>query len=630
MPTHTEPSLKALLRHHEWLRSLAHSLLKDPGAADDLAQDAWVAVLRNPPRDASVGRAWFRRVVLNGLRNRARETSRRDRRERAAAVAEAQPATHVLVERAEALRRVTGAVLELQEPFRSCVLRHYFDGLTPSEIAVHEGVPAATIRSRLTRARSKLRAVLAERSDDDGRAWLTALLFLPTRPHAAPVRGSGANALRSLRRFGPGAAAVALVTVAVVLLADPTSSTAAAEATAPPEPALTAESPARRPRRQTEREDAPVATADTTGLAGAESAVVPPSVRTALIQGRVEDANGRAIPGALVRVRLTLNDALPATIETSTSPDGSFSLPETHARLLRRADAVEIQASGHASLHILPAVLDRAGLPERLQLAPEVVLAGRLLDASGQPIGGATLRAEGRPETVYSDAGGRFDLRRLPPGTHTLVVGSPRHVTARVALPSVARGLFDVGDIRLTAGTLVRGRVICPLGIAHVELREPGTGHLLATTTTGGRGHFTFRNGPDGPFDLHVREAIAAPDAATGMTSVLRDVLPDRPLQIVLDDRASLRLWLADALTRLPIELHDVELSIRDSGGTEVLRRRWDQGRHSGVRVPLPPGTYRVELTALGRATTIVDDVVVPTARGADRLILLPRAPTTR
>lgn len=626
MPAHPDARLEALLRHHDWVRALAHSLLADAASADDLAQEAWLAALRAPPRDAEAGRAWFRRVVLNRLRNRARESSRRDRRERVAARPEALADSTELVGRAEALREVTDAVLALPEPFRGCILQHYFDGLSPTEIAEREGVPAATIRSRLTRGRARLRAVLAERSDDDGRSWLTAVLLLPgSTGTSAHTSGSSARAPRGPVRawlIGSVLLGVAAALVVVVLWTTREPPTRA-PATLPETATNGADT-----RERTSRASvaAPELRDDRSAEEPASVPVAPtdPAEQHQVVAGLVTDGAGEPVHDALVRVRVTLSNARPATVETRTGADGRFRLEGVGGDLLRRADGVDVLADGLASLHVPAATLDTEGLPERLVLVPETILTGRVVDADGQPVGGATLHVLGRPETAFSDAEGAFELGRLPPGAHSLVVRSDRHVTLRTELPRVEAGAFQVGRLELAPGAVLRGRVLAPLGLAHVELREPGTGFVLARTLTNGRGQFLFRNHPRTPVDLHVTEAIDAPDAEIGRVVVRHDVQAGDALEIAFDDRNSLRLWLSDSDTRLPLELHDVELTIRRPDGEVVLTRRWDQGLHSGVRVPLEPGTYRVEVEALGRGRGVLEEVVVPPDQGATYLVPMP------
>ena len=100
-----------LLQQTTWLRRLAHSLVRDPAAADDLVQDAWVAALRSPPDGARPVRSWWAEVLRN-LASTARR-GQRNRRARETRVAseekEALPSPEQLAAEHEQLRVLTGS-----------------------------------------------------------------------------------------------------------------------------------------------------------------------------------------------------------------------------------------------------------------------------------------------------------------------------------------------------------------------------------------------------------------------------------------------------------------------------------------------------------------------------------------
>jgi len=78
----TPRDLDALLAQAGWAKALARSLVRDPDRADDLVQRAWLAALRNPPQDSTPPRRWIATVMRNFARDDARDTSRREERER--------------------------------------------------------------------------------------------------------------------------------------------------------------------------------------------------------------------------------------------------------------------------------------------------------------------------------------------------------------------------------------------------------------------------------------------------------------------------------------------------------------------------------------------------------------------
>lgn len=168
-------SPEEFLAHAERLRALARRLVHDDARADDLVQEAWLEAQRRPR--ASIGNlgSWLAGVLRNLAREERRGSARRTRREGASARQEALPSTADVVERIEGFRDVAREVQTLAEPYRTTIVRLYFDGLTAEELAAREGVPSATIRSRHLRALQELRRRLDERPG--GRAAWVALLL---------------------------------------------------------------------------------------------------------------------------------------------------------------------------------------------------------------------------------------------------------------------------------------------------------------------------------------------------------------------------------------------------------------------------------------------------------------------
>ena len=176
-------SPERLLQHQAFVRRLAQELVRDAARADDLVQDAWVQALRHPPRVAEAARAWFGKVVRNLASRGARQEERRGERERAAARVEAQPSVLEIGERLALEHELVRAVESLREPYRSAIFGRYFEGLSPRAIAAREGLPVATIKTRLRRALELLREGLAR--SHGKHSWALALVRLARPEHAA-------------------------------------------------------------------------------------------------------------------------------------------------------------------------------------------------------------------------------------------------------------------------------------------------------------------------------------------------------------------------------------------------------------------------------------------------------------
>jgi RNA polymerase sigma-70 factor (ECF subfamily) len=181
-----------LLSQMGWVHGLARSLVRDPNQADDIAQEAWLRASEQPSTNLSGERglrAWLAGVTRTLARDSRRSQVRRTRRERAGALPEAQPSTIEVVTRTAMQQRLVGAVMAMEEPYRSTILLHYLDGLSSKEIAEESGVSPAAVRQRLLRGLEQLRARLDREFGGDRSLWSAALvpLSLVGRSSTAPV-----------------------------------------------------------------------------------------------------------------------------------------------------------------------------------------------------------------------------------------------------------------------------------------------------------------------------------------------------------------------------------------------------------------------------------------------------------
>ena len=190
------PVLQELIEHAGWIRALARGLVSDPAIAEDVAQDAWLAVLERPPEHSENLRGWIATVVRNTVRMRVRGDGRRADRETLVAQdsTEELPSASDLAERVETQRRPAARVLELEEPYQETVLLRYYEGLSSAEIARRTGVPAGTVRWRLSEGLARLRGGLDEDFDGERAAWVGLLLPLTERaalPATSAVGSAG-------------------------------------------------------------------------------------------------------------------------------------------------------------------------------------------------------------------------------------------------------------------------------------------------------------------------------------------------------------------------------------------------------------------------------------------------------
>ncbi len=219
-PVNVTPEL--LSEHASSLRGLARRLLGDAHAAEDVVQETWITALERPPRTLERFGSWLRAVARGLALRRLRGEDRRRRREQRGARAEAGDPADETAERRQALRRLTDAVLSLDEPYQTAILLRFFDDLPPRAIAERLGVPVATVKSRLARGLERLRARLAAECEEDGTTLARALAFLvppatPTVPGteaAAASAGAGVIVMGTKLKLAASIAVIALGAIA--------------------------------------------------------------------------------------------------------------------------------------------------------------------------------------------------------------------------------------------------------------------------------------------------------------------------------------------------------------------------------------------------------------------------------
>ncbi len=150
---------------------LALKIVRDPAEAEDVVQDAFVAVVKRAdqyhPTRGSVA-AWLITAVRNLALDRSRRRTRRHqiveaglRHEESAAPADPEVSFRELQDQA----RLRDALSALPAAQRETLEIAFFEGLSYPEIAAREGVPLGTVKSRAARALHALKDLL-DRADD--------------------------------------------------------------------------------------------------------------------------------------------------------------------------------------------------------------------------------------------------------------------------------------------------------------------------------------------------------------------------------------------------------------------------------------------------------------------------------
>jgi len=149
-------------RYSSIVYAVALRVLQDTGAAEDVLQDIFMQLWRNPGLfDANRGNmaAWLAVIT----RHRAIDALRRRRPENDIADVVLSVETDFAGEadRSRAMDRVRGALQTMPVPQRSALEMAYFEGLTHNEIAEKTGEPLGTIKTRIRTGLLSLRKVLA-------------------------------------------------------------------------------------------------------------------------------------------------------------------------------------------------------------------------------------------------------------------------------------------------------------------------------------------------------------------------------------------------------------------------------------------------------------------------------------
>ncbi len=153
----TEAVERLIELYQDSIYAMAISFTRNQHQAEDLAQEAWIRVLRGLPkfRHDSKFSTWLYRVTMNTFLNAYRASKR-----------EQEVVGHLTVVDSERLPSeggrvethldVQSAVRDLPIEFRSVVLLRFVADLSYKEIAAVLDVPLGTVQSRLNRALDKL------------------------------------------------------------------------------------------------------------------------------------------------------------------------------------------------------------------------------------------------------------------------------------------------------------------------------------------------------------------------------------------------------------------------------------------------------------------------------------------
>ena len=147
---------------------VALRMLKDDQAAEDTTQEVFMTVHRaieshDPTRPLA---PWLARITYNGCLKRLDKTRRRSEwqwksGEEAHGVADSNPSPEHRVHQKQMAQHIDHAMDRLSAQDRGLIVMRYREGFSDSEISQATRMPVGTVKTRLHRARGKLKQYLA-------------------------------------------------------------------------------------------------------------------------------------------------------------------------------------------------------------------------------------------------------------------------------------------------------------------------------------------------------------------------------------------------------------------------------------------------------------------------------------
>lgn len=258
------------------------------------------------------------------------------------------------------------------------------------------------------------------------------------------------------------------------------------------------------------------------------------AANSGVIKGVIEDAQGRAVPRAVVNLRglaVARTDSHGAYTFTRVPP-GVHQLMAFKNGLKVRSEEIRVAPNAATAARFKltadPAASRRATDRPILSTASaeqNATLRGIITDLGHQPIAGAKVSLGGAVTavSVRTRTDGSFELSGLRPGTYRLLAGKIGYADSSQTVALIA-GRSEQRQIRLTPATLpvrpdvfeqtlrrmgeVRGQVSDrnrqPLANVAIELKAADSNALLAQAKTNARGEYVLKALP-GRYTLRIR-----------------------------------------------------------------------------------------------------------------------------
>jgi len=501
-----EAAFAALVtRHGPMVLDICRSILGDLHHAEDAFQAVFLVLARRAGsvRDPDLLGNWLYGVAIRTARCAKLQIDRQRKNEEQGAMRRPGSGSNTLVEQQalarEDMEALHDEIARLPGSFRLPVVLCYFEGLTLDEAARRLRWPAGTLRSRLARARDKLRNGLIRR----GVVLPAAVLAAGSSPRSASASVSSPLCditTRAAIQFAAGQAASPLAAslaqevlramfvnklrlIATTLLLLAAVATGAGYLTH----SWASQGESKQPQVVARPDD---------------TTQQRPAPGRMFIVGRVLDPEGKPVPNATTMVYAAIKQPgsgglvekmQPSTIGQARSDDsGRFQVdaPRTSSARHRRMGAVAIAPGYGAGWVELDPNVDRPNAD--ISLWPEQVIQGRLFDLIGRPVQGVEVRVQslGRvitgnrashypygmegpsfwwnaanglpawPKPAISDAKGRFTVRGVGRDLRVIfMIDDPRFARQRAPINTDSTSASKPVTLALVPAKIIRGRI---------------------------------------------------------------------------------------------------------------------------------------------------------------------------
>ncbi|WP_121616696.1 sigma-70 family RNA polymerase sigma factor [Virgibacillus halodenitrificans] len=164
---------KVMIEHGNELVRLAFSYVKDKETAKDLVQNSFIKCYKNIDsfRYDSQIKTWLSRITINECKDYLRSRNYKMERIKYFIKNTARtvlPSTEKTVLDKYKGKEIKDTIFSLPKVYREVVYLYYYDSLTTEEIADVLDIPVNTVKTRLRRAKQRLKPMLKEAKFNEG------------------------------------------------------------------------------------------------------------------------------------------------------------------------------------------------------------------------------------------------------------------------------------------------------------------------------------------------------------------------------------------------------------------------------------------------------------------------------